>query len=428
MAVRGPRGLGKTALAAWVILWYAVTRDGLDWKIPTTAGAWVQLSKFLWPEIHKWARALKWEELGLRAPSTRTSLMRLSMKLKTGEAFAITSDQPELVEGAHADCLLYVFDESKAIPPATWNSVEGAFSNAGANGREAYALAISTPGEPQGKFYDIHSRKPGTEHWKVRHVTLDECLAAGQISKQWVEERRKDWGETSALFHNHVLGEFWQHDTDSIIPLSWVEAAVNRWYALQDAPDGFESPGVTALGIDIGMESDKSIAALRQGNYVSECVRLPRGDTMATTGRIKVMLDRFKKPAVIDVIGIGAGVVHRLQEMGYDQYVIPFTANERTDFLDRSGLIGFVNKRAAIWWNMRELLDPASGEDIALPPDDELIGDLTAPRSRQVSGGKIMVESKGDIRVRLGRSTDAGDAVLMSFWADSEAGEPVAVW
>ena len=37
VAVRGPHGLGKTALASWMILWFALTRDGADWKIITTA-------------------------------------------------------------------------------------------------------------------------------------------------------------------------------------------------------------------------------------------------------------------------------------------------------------------------------------------------------------------------------------------------------
>src|SRR4051812_37494026 len=38
--VRGPHGLGKTALMSWIILWFSLTRDGDDWKIPTTASAW----------------------------------------------------------------------------------------------------------------------------------------------------------------------------------------------------------------------------------------------------------------------------------------------------------------------------------------------------------------------------------------------------
>jgi hypothetical protein len=67
---------------------------------------------------------------------------------------------------------------------------------------------------------------------------------------------------------------------------------------------------------------------------------------------------------------------------------------------------------------MRELLDPTSGADLELPPDDLLIGDLTAPKWRVMSGGRIQVESKDDIRKRLGRSTDSGDAVIQAYWRD----------
>src|SRR5262245_35243733 len=39
VAVRGPHGLGKTTTNAWIVLWFALTRDaeGADWKLPTTA-------------------------------------------------------------------------------------------------------------------------------------------------------------------------------------------------------------------------------------------------------------------------------------------------------------------------------------------------------------------------------------------------------
>ncbi|HZQ08615.1 MAG TPA: hypothetical protein VFD70_18680, partial [Anaerolineae bacterium] len=89
----------------------------------------------------------------------------------------------------------------------------------------------------------------------------------------------------------------------------------------------------------------------------------------------------------------------------------------------KSGELGFVDKRAHAWWNMRELLDPANGADIALPPEDTLIGDLTAPHWRPMSGGKIRVESKDELRKpeRLGRSTDDGDAVVMAFYDELEA-------
>jgi hypothetical protein len=66
---------------------------------------------------------------------------------------------------------------------------------------------------------------------------------------------------------------------------------------------------------------------------------------------------------------------------------------------------------------MRELLEPTSGTGMALPPDDMLIGDLTAPQLLPpTSSGKLHMESKEDLRKRLGRSTDHGDAVVQAFW------------
>ncbi|MBN1629627.1 MAG: hypothetical protein JW990_07685, partial [Thermoleophilia bacterium] len=109
-----------------------------------------------------------------------------------------------------------------------------------------------------------------------------------------------------------------------------------------------------------------------------------------------------------------AGVFDRLREMEYP--VIAFNAAARTDRLDSSGELGFVNCRSAAWWAMREMLDPAASYPIELPPDDLLIGDLTAPKWRVTSGGRIQVESKDDIRKRLGRSTDSADAVVQAFW------------
>ena len=85
---------------------------------------------------------------------------------------------------------------------------------------------------------------------------------------------------------------------------------------------------------------------------------------------------------------------------------------------DRTGEFKFTNLRAAAWWRMRELLDPSQpgGSDIMLPDSEVLKADLTSPHWKVLSGGSIQVESKDEIRKRLGRSTDEGDAVVMSFW------------
>ena len=132
---------------------------------------------------------------------------------------------------------------------------------------------------------------------------------------------------------------------------------------------------------------------------------------MQTSGRVAGVLKANVGYAVVDVIGIGAGVVDNLREKKLR--VIAFNASERTDKQDRIGELGFVNKRAAAWWNLRELFEDG---EIAVPPDDTLTGDLTAPKWRVMSGGKIQVESKESIKKRLGRSTDYADAVVQAFW------------
>ena len=180
IAVRGCRGMGKSAIASLLILWFAVTRDaaGIDWKIVTTAGSWAQLEDFLWVEVSKWAWTLNWEKIGRRPFNQRTELMKTQLRLRHGLALAASPDKPERIEGAHSDAVLAIMDEAKIIGPEIFDSIEGTFSGAGeGSDLEAYVLAISTPGEPAGRFYDIHSRKPGLEDWHTRHVTFDEAAS-----------------------------------------------------------------------------------------------------------------------------------------------------------------------------------------------------------------------------------------------------------
>jgi hypothetical protein len=99
---------------------------------------------------------------------------------------------------------------------------------------------------------------------------------------------------------------------------------------------------------------------------------------------------------------------------------MPFVASERTDRRSRDSIMGFADSRAAAWWNLREMLEPQSGLDLALPPDDQLTADLLAPKWEDQAGA-IRVEAKREIRKRLKRSTDAGDAVVQAFWTVTRA-------
>jgi hypothetical protein len=402
VAVRGPHGLGKTTIAAWVVLW-AITSFDTDVKVPTTASAWRQLTFYLWPEVRKWAAKADWKQLGLNVRRGK-ELLDLSLKLPDKEAFAVASDNAALIEGAHATTLVYVFDEAKAIPNDTWDAAEGAFS-AG----NCYALAISTPGEPSGRFYDIHARKPGFEDWYTRHVTVDEAIAAGRISQEWVDQRARQWGKKSAVFQNRVLGEFDASGEDNVIPLAWVELANKRFYEC----DG-KGSGETTYGVDVARYGEDQTAIARLVGRVLEAIEYhAKQSTMQTAGRVAAIVPKTAATGV-DVIGVGAGVYDRLQEQKFAVRAV--NVSEKTDIKTADGKQGFYNLRSALWWIAREALDPENPDAIALPPDDRLTGDLTAPLWTYTSDGKIRVESKDDIRARIGRSTDAGDAFMLALY------------
>ena len=416
VSVRASHSIGKTAAAALALLWFALTRDGDDWKIPTTASNWRQLSKFLWPEVHKWARRLHWSAIGRPPFDPRTEMLTLNLRLATGEAFAMASDDSASMEGAHADRLMFIYDEAKAIPDETWDATEGAFAGQG----EALALAISTPGPPLGRFYDIHARKPGYEDWDVRHVRKEEAIKAGRMSAEWVESRRRQWGEKSALFQNRVEGEFAASDEDSVIPLAWVESANQRWLEWQDA----EFPGTpTTVGTDVGggqPTGNPTVHALVFDQFKVKSLRVktradPNRATMEVAGEIVTLLRAASDAkAFIDIVGIGAGVVHRLREQGLE-HAIGFSAGEGTTYKDRTGELRFVDKRSAGWWIVRELLDPEQNSELCLPPDDDLLGELTSPTWSMTSKGQVRVEAKKEVEKRLGRSTDRADAVMMAL-------------
>lgn len=417
LAVRSPNGVGKTRAVAAGVWWFALTSEaaGLSWKIPTTASVFRQLRQFLWPEIHKLARLIDWHRLDRAAPRVDVELKKLELELVHGRAWAQAANDPADIEGTHAQRVLYIFDEAKGIDADIWDAAEGAFTGEGNEaGDEAMFLATSTPGPPQGPFYEIHRHAPGTEDWTTRHITLFEAIRAGRVSLSWARQRKRQWGPSSPTWRNRGRGEFSTSASDSVIPLEWVEAAVERWHAWSDR-GAAPPPGVRTVGVDVAREgADQSATALRAGPVCTEVATHGTPDTMVLTGIAANLARRNAATPVVDVIGVGSGVVDRLREQGLP--VAPFNAAEGTTGTDRSGEVGFTNRRSEAWWQMRERLDPAYNPDVCLPPTPELIGDLTGPKYAPTSSGRIQVEPKDRIRSRLGRSTDVGDAVIMAFY------------
>lgn len=406
VAVRGPHGLGKTALAAWVVLGFALTRDGEDWKIPTTASAWRQLTKYLWPEIHKWSRRLRWDKIGREPFNLNTELLTLSLKLSSGEAFAVASNLPELIEGAHADNLLYVFDEAKAIPDDTWDAAEGAFASG-----DCYALAISTPGNKQGRFYDIHARKPGFHSWHTRHVRLDEAVCNNRILPGWAEERKQQWGESSTIYRARVLGEFSDQSADSLFKLSDIEFAREN-----ETEVNFNAKKHAALDVATSEVFD-SVYGQRIGNAVINIKRVTGNDTMALVGLVK----KGGVSCAIDGIGEGKGVYDRLNELksegeiGFDPILWKnsFSARNEKDFL---------NRRVESFWELKQMFENRELDLTRISKEDydKLAGQLTAiklhPTRPMNSRGQMVLMPKEDIIKELnGNGIDDADMLAMLF-------------
>lgn len=182
------------------------------------------------------------------------------------------------------------------------------------------------------------------------------------------------------------------------------------------------------MAVDIAdTGTNLSAACIRVGRLILPLLYRASQNTMRTAGWIiNVYNEHQPDYVIIDYTGIGAGVYSRLHEQGYPVY--SFVASWGTKRRDRSKKLRFANLRSWCWWAMRENL-MITGTDplpLMLPPDDRLIGDLTTPRWYERSNGTIQVESKDEISKRLNRSTDAGDAAVMTLYTPPQY-KPVEV-
>lgn len=201
-----------------------------------------------------------------------------------------------------------------------------------------------------------------------------------------------------------------EDDPWQVIPTDWVRAAQERWKAR-----GKPKTPMTTLGVDPARGGrDETVLIARHDDWFGDVIARPGSETPdgPSVAALAVTTVRGGACIIVDVIGIGSSVYDHLDGNGVP--CMAFNSSEKSEGRDRSGSLGFFNKRAEWWWRMREALDPAYGEEIALPPDGQLRADLCAPRWRLGPRG-IQVESKEDIFGRIGRSTDRGDAAVYAL-------------
>jgi hypothetical protein len=224
-------------------------------------------------------------------------------------------------------------------------------------------------------------------------------------------------------FRSLLLGGFrvqFRDDERQLIPTSWIRAAMARW-----RPDGWRQQEMTACALDpAGGGQDDAAFAARHGGWYAPILTL-KGEATRDGSQMAALVFNHRRANAALVIDVGGGfggdVGSRLRENGVD--FVAFNGANAATGTTRTGL-KFYNARAAMMWALREALDPdqEGGSVVALPDDPELLADLTAPHFEVRTSG-LLIESKEDIRKRLGRSTNKGDAVAMALQPGNKAVE-----
>lgn len=255
----------------------------------------------------------------------------------------------------------------------------------------------------------------GTEEDKAIDSSCPQIVLDSLISRTWVEEKRKEWGEESPWYQSKVLGKFPLHNTDGLIPVQWIQAAIERNLTPSDED-------VIELGVDVGGGANASTIASHHGPKVKIIHKDHNPDTMAT---LSSTLDKIEETgaskAKIDMIGIGHGAVDRAVEIASDQEIIrktPLLADRAKRVVGvEVGRVAkdsehYVNLRAEGYWSLRERFREGR---IDLDPEDEVLAaQLSAIRYKR-SGGRIQIESKEEMRKRGVSSPDDADSVMLSF-------------
>lgn len=217
------------------------------------------------------------------------------------------------------------------------------------------------------------------------------------------------------LYGDYSIGL--RDDPWQIIPSAWVEAAMRRWHPEQK-PDG----PATCAGLDVARGGPaKTVLSQRWDNWFGPLQRYPGKETPDGEMGRQIVMQALTSGGYcnVDVIGPGASVVDLCREIKLN--VVPVNFGAGVKRRDRTNLLKFINVRAFAYWSFREALDPEKGDGIMLPPDNELKADLCAAHWMPRVNG-IQVEDKDDIASRLGRSPDAGDAVVLAAMPPVTAG------
>lgn len=402
-ATTSGHGTGKSALVAWIIDWAMSTE--VDCKGVVTANTENQLKTKTWAELAKWHRLSITQSLFKMTATARFSIDPLHEKTWRIDMVPWSEKNTEAFAGLHNNGkrILIIFDEASAIADLIWEVTEGALTD---KDTQIIWLVFGNPTKNSGRFRDCFPEGRFAHRWNSRAIDSRTVKISNKVQLQaWVD----DYGEDHDFVRVRVRGVFPRTDAVSYISMDDVREAQLR------KPEGQEFAPVIA-GLDVArFGPDNSVIAFRQGrDAASRPWPSVNGQNTVAVARwaFEEYLRNNCSAMVVDTGGIGGGVYDQLELMGINVYSVDFSASPDNDSQER-----YLNKRAEMYGRAREWIKKGG----CLPPDDPrseskgLSAQLTAPTYTYQGDVKLQLESKKDLRRRLGISPDDADALVITF-------------
>jgi phage terminase large subunit len=388
ITVRAGHGVGKSTACAWATVWFLCTR--YPQKTVMTAPTAGQLFDALFSELKAQLKRLP----DVLRESFEVYADRVVFKAAPESSFCSartsSSERPEALAGIHSENVLLICDEASAIPEPVYEAAAGSMS-----GHSACTILIGNPTRNSGMFYKTHHDL--ASNWHTMHVS---CLDNRLVSTDFVEQIRTTYGDGSNAWRIRVMGEFALADSDTLISADLIDAARTR--------DVQASPlDPVVYGLDVArFGTDRTALCKRRGNVVEEVRSWGGLDTMQIVGMVhnEAQLDQPAEICV-DTIGLGSGCADRLRELGYN--VRDVNVSESSAMNPNAHRL-----RDELWLSVKDWL---STRAVRLPDDSALRAELVSPRYTFSSNGRLVVESKAELRKRGLRSPDLADALCLTF-------------
>lgn len=407
-SVRSGHGIGKSAVEAWAIIWFIMTRPFP--KIPCTAPTQHQLFDILWAEVSKWTRnnkALQNELIWTKE--------KLYIKGYPEEWFAVarTASKPDALQGFHADDVLYIIDEASGVDDKIFEPVLGSLSTKGAK-----LLMCGNPTQLSGFFYDSHNKNRAS--YKTFHI---DGRNSSRVSQEFVKTIIDMYGENSDVFRVRVAGEFPLAEDDIFIPLPLVEKSISTDYSVTSVPD------LVHIGCDVArFGDDKTVIGYKVDEKVTFYKKRQGQDTMKTADDIillgEELVQRYKLtdpiPVKVDDGGVGGGVVDRLRQIKRNDpkrfwwleiYPVKFGQRIKHKYYhDSTTYMMSVVKKLLKPFDDNGLIKSI---ELILPDDDDLVAQLSGRKYFITENSKVRIESKEAMKKRGRPSPDEADCVLL---------------